>query len=230
MTYRNIFVSYMFTMGANVQFGYMVFNRIPSIKNLIGFIKDRLFVKALTVLEIHECTDNEFNRVTFFNKDIGLKEVEYNKQLSDSEDINDLYIYLHDTYGYCNIISFKGMYMTQLSKNFYRSEFKCKCGQCDQDMVDSELITVLQDLRDYFLRSVKINSGNRCEAHNTKIGGSKKSQHLYSKASDIEVDYIKPDVVADYLEQKYQDKYGIGRYGNFTHIDVRDNKTRWDMR
>ena len=114
----------------------------------------------------------------------------------------------------------------KLSKNFHRGEFECHC-QCGKDTVDSELIDVLQDLRNHFIEPVGINSGNRCSAYNKKIGGSLHSQHLLSKAADIIVRFISPELVADYLEDKYPDKYGIGRYGKFTHIDVRQNKTRW---
>jgi len=116
-----------------------------------------------------------------------------------------------------------------LSKNFFREEFACKDG-CGKDTVDSELIDVLQDVRDEFLRPVSVNSGNRCEAHNKAVGGSDNSMHLYSKAADIRVGYIDQNKVANYLETKYPDKYGIGRYKDFTHIDVRPNKARWDLR
>lgn len=117
--------------------------------------------------------------------------------------------------------------MTKLSKNFSRDEFKCQCGHCDKDTVDSELIDVLQDLRDEFLRPIKINSGHRCQDHNRSIGGAKDSMHLEGRASDIKVEYINPKQAYIYLTNKYPDKYGIGLYKTFIHIDTRPNPARW---
>ena len=114
----------------------------------------------------------------------------------------------------------------KLSKNFSREEMKCPC--CNQDTVDAELIMVLQDIRDHFNEPVFISSGNRCRSYNFTVNGSINSQHIHSKAADLKVKFVSPQLVADYLEDKYPDKYGIGRYGDrFTHIDVRQNKARW---
>lgn len=93
--------------------------------------------------------------------------------------------------------------------------------------MDYELLEVLEDVRSYFNSPVNINSGSRCISHNHTVGGSAHSQHLYGKAADIVVKDIEADVVAEYLEQKYSDKYGIGRYNGRTHIDVRSSKARW---
>ena len=114
-------------------------------------------------------------------------------------------------------------------KWFERREFTCKCG-CNFNTVDFELAEVLDDLREYFNKPTKINSGNRCYTYNKSIGGAIKSQHLYGKAADIVVKDIHADDVADYLETKYPTKYGIGRYNGRTHIDVRQTKARWDKR
>lgn len=101
---------------------------------------------------------------------------------------------------------------------------------CGGDVVDAELLQVLEDIREYFGCPVVINSGFRCWIHNKREGGSATSQHLLGKAADIVVIGVHADVVAHYLERIYPDKYGIGRYLGRTHIDVRQNKARWDMR
>lgn len=116
--------------------------------------------------------------------------------------------------------------MGDLSEHFSRSEFACKCG-CGFDNISTELITVLEDIRTYFGVPVKINSGCRCEKHNAKVGGVQNSQHVQGIAADIVVSGRTPAQVADYLENKYQDHYGVGRYSSFTHIDVRQAKARW---
>lgn len=116
--------------------------------------------------------------------------------------------------------------MSLLSAHFQRSEFKCKCG-CGFDAVDVELLDVLEYLREHFNRPVVINSACRCQTHNRIVKGAPDSQHVKGKAADIRVQGIEPADVAEYLHQKYPDKYGIGCYPSFTHIDVRTNRARW---
>ena len=115
----------------------------------------------------------------------------------------------------------------KLSKDFSREEFKCNCGQCDYDTVDSKLVEVLQDIRDKYVASVTITSGNRCPEYNKEVGGSEKSQHIRGRAADIQVKSISPHEIAQYLNWKYPEEFGIGTYKTFTHIDTRTNKARW---
>lgn len=114
-----------------------------------------------------------------------------------------------------------------ISKYFSREELKCKCGKCDQDTVDAELLTLLDRLREWADRPIIITSGNRCPAHNLNIGGSLHSQHLRSRAADIKVKGKTPKEVQDKFDEWYPDQYGMGRYAQFTHIDSRENKARW---
>jgi uncharacterized protein YcbK (DUF882 family) len=117
--------------------------------------------------------------------------------------------------------------MGDLSENFSRSEFKCKCGECDFDTVDAALIWVLEDVRGHFQSPVNITSGCRCGPHNKREGGSDNSQHLYGKAADITVTGVPASAVQNYLLDRYRDSFGIGRYSSWTHIDVRSQKARW---
>jgi uncharacterized protein YcbK (DUF882 family) len=117
--------------------------------------------------------------------------------------------------------------MAQISKHFDRREFACHCG-CGFDTVDTELLVILEDLRDRFNRPIYINSGCRCKKRNARVLGSKRSMHLWGKAADIEVDGVEPREVANYLERRYIYRYGIGRYPTFTHVDSRDTKARWN--
>ena len=117
---------------------------------------------------------------------------------------------------------------TRLNPYFHRSEFTCACNHCDCYTVDSELLEVLTDVREFFSKPVLINSGHRCAEHNEKVGGTAMSRHLLGQAVDFFVVGIYPSVVRKYLEQKYPDKYGIGSYHNFTHLDVRKERARWE--
>ena len=125
-----------------------------------------------------------------------------------------------------------------LSNDFSRYEFACRCG-CGFDTADSELVAVLQDIRDHFKGRVTINSGCRCVEHNEKaqkaanknyIPYSSKSQHLIGRAADIIVEDTPPRALHFYLCEKYPDKYGIGKYDDFIHIDTRSKKAaRWGI-
>ena len=112
------------------------------------------------------------------------------------------------------------------SKYFKREEFACKCG-CGFDTVDTDTLEVLEDLRAFFEKPVIITSGCRCHKHNQSISGQLRSQHVYGRAADVVVKDIAPITVYSYLDGKYKDQYGLGKYDTFTHVDTRSNKARW---
>ena len=113
----------------------------------------------------------------------------------------------------------------RLSTNFKVKEFACQDGS-DPIFIDSELVSILQKIRNHFGKPVNITSAYRTATHNKKVGGTSFSQHLYGKAADIKVQGIVPSEVAKYAETLL-DEGGIGIYNTFTHIDVRSTKSRW---
>ena len=112
-----------------------------------------------------------------------------------------------------------------LSKNFKVKEFRCKDGS-DPIFIDSELVEILQKVRDHFGRPVIINSAYRTAAY---------SQHQYGKAADIYIQGILITKLAEYVETLMPNKGGIGIYPiktgvrncAFVHVDVRATKGRW---
>ena len=124
----------------------------------------------------------------------------------------------------------------KISDNFYRDEFRCLCG-CGFDAVDKELLEVVEDVREHFNSPVFIvqldlprsrnGSACRCLPHNRSIGSNDSSMHVRGKAADIKVDDVSPTLVYEYLIERYPEKYGIGLYLTFVHIDVRESKARW---
>lgn len=114
----------------------------------------------------------------------------------------------------------------EISKNFKRQEFACKCG-CGYNVVDAELLIVLETIRYHIKEPIYINSGCRCVDHNKSIGGDDNSQHLVGKAADIVARRTSPSKIASLVENLYPGQYGVGRYNGFTHIDVRDDCARW---
>ena len=114
-----------------------------------------------------------------------------------------------------------------LSKNFRVREFRCK-DDTDPIFIDSDLVDVLQKVRDHFGKAVTITSAFRTASHNKKVGGATYSQHCYGRAADIKVSGVSPSRVAAYVETLMPNTGGIGRYSTFTHVDVRSIKSRWN--
>lgn len=114
-----------------------------------------------------------------------------------------------------------------ISKYFERQEFECKCG-CGFATVDFELLNILERLREYYGKPIKINSGCRCKIYNKSIGGSSGSRHMEGVAADIDILEIHPEEVQTKLGEWYPDAYGLGKYKTFTHIDSRTKKARWN--
>lgn len=116
---------------------------------------------------------------------------------------------------------------TYISKNFRVREFRCQDGS-DVVFIESDLVDILQKIRDHFGKAVTINSAFRTFSHNKKVGGATYSQHLYGTAADIKVSGVTANVVAEYVETLMPNTGGIGRYSTFTHVDVRSIKSRWN--
>lgn len=87
---------------------------------------------------------------------------------------------------------------------------------------------VLDPLREWYGKPIKVNSGYRCEALNKAIGGAKPSQHMLGEAADITVgskeeneklfDYIKDNLEFDQLINE----------SNFSwvHVSYREGRLR----
>lgn len=116
---------------------------------------------------------------------------------------------------------------TYISKNFRVREFRCQDGS-DVVFVESDLVDILQKIRDHFGKAVTITSAFRTASHNKKVGGATYSQHLYGTAADIKVSGVTASAVADFAETLMPNTGGIGRYSTFTHVDVRSTKSRWN--
>lgn len=120
-----------------------------------------------------------------------------------------------------------------LTDNFKLEEFQCKCGcEMPRNVMENifRLSDQLQILRDIY-GSIHINSAYRCENHNRSIGSNSTSQHILGKAADITSE-LTPNELAYVIEEDIENNVvmfgGLGRYNTFTHVDIRDNKARWD--
>ena len=129
--------------------------------------------------------------------------------------------------------------MGDLTKNISRRELACHCG-CGFDSMDFETINVVQDCCDHFSAIIgrrvvlHITSAARCCKYNRKPvseggpGSNDRSQHPLARPIDFWISGVWPSEIYEYLDKKYPDRYGIGKYKSFTHLDTRSNgPARW---
>lgn len=84
-------------------------------------------------------------------------------------------------------------------KSKIADEFKIK-NQPNQNQLicGMQIADKMQEIRNFFKLPIMVNSGFRCQAVNTKVGGSKNSLHMQFLACDFNVDDLEPhEVVAD---------------------------------
>lgn len=119
----------------------------------------------------------------------------------------------------------------KLSTYFNSTEFDCHgSGCCSQTIVNEDLVTYLNKIREHFGKPITVTSGYRCPVHNKNVGGATGSRHTKGDAADIVVSGIAPAEVAKYAE--CIGILGIGLYetnsdGHFVHIDTRSTKSFW---
>lgn len=114
----------------------------------------------------------------------------------------------------------------QLSVNFKVKEFRCKDGT-DCIFIADDLVYWLQRVRHHFNKPLTITSAYRTPEYNRKVGGAKKSQHMYGTAADFYIAGVRPKDIAEFLETVVPNTCGIGVYDEFVHFDVRKKRTRW---
>lgn len=114
----------------------------------------------------------------------------------------------------------------KITEHFKEKEFACRC--CGVLRINIRLVHMLEQLRTSLGgQPVTITSGYRCPRHNRRVGGAPASQHLKGNAADIVVQGAGSEKVAASGEEL--GFTGIGRYNNFTHVDVRDGQpVRWN--
>jgi len=128
--------------------------------------------------------------------------------------------------------------MGDLSPNFDRAEFACKgklcCGQSAP--IEERLIAALEHLRrmanlKYYPVdvSIEIQSGFRCQKHNSEIGSKPSSYHTLGMAADIVPHGISILKLASVIRKVPDLSFGgVGLYDTFMHVDVRKNgPTNW---
>jgi uncharacterized protein YcbK (DUF882 family) len=118
--------------------------------------------------------------------------------------------------------------MGDLTENFSRKEFACKCG-CGFDEIDERLVNRLQVIRDISGLPIKINSGCRCQKHNKDVDGESLSFHLLGEAADWCFDCPYDEKLYFYTSVQLNDWSGGFHYyreQRFFHCDIGPRR-RW---
>jgi len=109
------------------------------------------------------------------------------------------------------------------TEHYDYEEFACKCCRQIKDKKKIfQLAEMLEKLRLLWNKPIQVISGYRCEKHNNKVSGAKKSQHLISTAADIIIKGVSPEEVAK--AAKDLGFKGVGTYKIFTHVDLREGR------
>jgi uncharacterized protein YcbK (DUF882 family) len=113
----------------------------------------------------------------------------------------------------------------EMYPDFEPSEFLCKCSsRCthkDFKLLDSNVLTFIQEIRDEVGLPIYITSALRCPEHNEKVHGAKNSRHVLGKACDFSFQAIDTIEFSIKLVWKFNWKGGIGAYpdNKFIHVD-----------
>jgi uncharacterized protein YcbK (DUF882 family) len=122
----------------------------------------------------------------------------------------------------------------KLTENFSLWEFRCRDGTNvpDEFMENvQKLAENLQVLREVVKEPIRVISGYRTKKYNTRIGGARRSQHMYAKAADIKISGMTPKEVKELIDNLIvvgaMHRGGVGIYRTFVHYDVRGRNARW---
>jgi len=118
----------------------------------------------------------------------------------------------------------------QISENFVKDDFVCKCGECNQSFKMSlALVGVLEAVALRFETKPEITKGFICEKAKEKLEVIKKSYHAMGKAVDFKVPKEKIVEIFKYLETLPEIRgLGIDYEKSIIHIDTREkDPVKW---
>lgn len=127
-----------------------------------------------------------------------------------------------------NLIVTKKGEKHRLSKNFYSHEFDCPMGEWT--LIDLRLVEILQAIRDFVGKPVKITSGFRSKEYQLDLKrrgyetAKGMSTHEVGAAVDISVTGMSGQELEAVAESQGIKAIGVGQ--SFIHIDLRNDKTR----
>ena len=108
-----------------------------------------------------------------------------------------------------------------------RRIFRCRQSETERD-IDPAVIALLAEASWFFQSPIELISGYRARRFSTRRG----SRHIQGRASDVRLDDVPMDVLADFFTILSDGPYGplgVGRYprDGFVHVDTRDETFFW---
>ncbi len=120
--------------------------------------------------------------------------------------------------------------MGNLSEHYNHQDFFCRCDECKKNneyKIHLGIVGALELLSTNIGRHVKVLSAFRCEALNEKLGGGRKSHHIYGKAAHIFVDGMPPKELFKKAREIPEIKgLGLNTEEGTVHIDLRNEEAR----
>lgn len=114
-----------------------------------------------------------------------------------------------------------------MSEHFNHQDFFCMCAACKASKeaeykIHLGLVGVLEALWVKLNKPIKVKASFRCETENEKLGGGRKSFHIYGKAAHVYIDGVKPQELFK-AARDIPEIRGLGLNDDGTvHIDLRD--------
>ncbi len=135
------------------------------------------------------------------------------------------------------LLDSEGWFLTSTGTrtNFHIKEARCRCRECDLDLVDQRLVDVMQATRDVVGGPIHVTSWIRCPQHNARVGGAPRSTHVpqfwggLNKAVDFSSRLMGVNELAIVAGRFLGPKGGISAYESrgFVHVDVRPTWAMW---
>ena len=114
----------------------------------------------------------------------------------------------------------------KLTPNFKVREFACQDGT-DVVLIHPAIPQICQAVRDNFGKAFSPNSAYRTVSHNSAVGGSKYSLHIYGKAVDIPAIGCTPNELYAFCEEWCGNTCEIGLYSWGVHVGIQFEKERF---
>lgn len=110
----------------------------------------------------------------------------------------------------------------KVGKYFSDSETTCH-DDCGQNIIDENLITMADELREHIGKPMIVHCVNRCRTHNKDVGGVSNSLHVRGMAMDFHVAGLSNRKLKKICKKLWKNKYilngGLGIYKWGIHID-----------
>ncbi|WP_417359188.1 D-Ala-D-Ala carboxypeptidase family metallohydrolase [Gallaecimonas pentaromativorans] len=111
-----------------------------------------------------------------------------------------------------------------LTNNFSRAEFACRCG-CGLACVAPELVYLLQQVRDVLAVPIRVVESSRCECQDLRVGGAPGNRYRAGDAADIVAEGIELKLLADTARRVARQGWLVKEERQFVHIE-RDCESR----